>query len=184
MTGLADGTCSFIVAEEPAGECPDVFGDCLTGTCTGTDASCEVRAAGSDCGTVTCTNGTVHQPQCNSTGQCDQTEDTFCNGHICNGNICDDDCNNQTNQCISGYDCEDSSDVCLKLVGQPCGGNTECLNGQCVDGFCCESTCTGTCKRCDMANTGQNNGLCRNTTNNLDPDNECTNECNGSGACE
>ena len=184
LTGVANGTCSHItnIAMEPANECADSATDCLTGTCSGTSAACGFVGAGTNCGALSCTAGTVTQPQCNATGQCNQSMDTSCNGHQCAGNACDNNCNGDDAQCVTGYVCA-SGNVCKLDVGGVCTLGTQCDSGFCADGFCCNTACGGTCRRCDNASTGSPNGTCDDSTVNSDPDMECPTDCDGMGAC-
>ncbi|MEZ4297276.1 MAG: hypothetical protein R3B70_20095, partial [Polyangiaceae bacterium] len=51
-----------------------------------------------------------------------------------------------------------------------------------IDGVCCSTTCTGTCKACNLAGS---QGTCTNIPNGQDPANECigVTTCDGAGAC-
>ncbi len=78
------------------------------------------------------------------------------------------------------------------LQGAKCNADTDCAQKACVDGVCCSSTCTGTCKACTAAKTGQPDGTCAGVSANTDPDNECSKDtascghdgmCDGVGAC-
>jgi hypothetical protein len=74
--------------------------------------------------------------------------------------------------------------------GQKCTTRSQCESGFCTDGVCCDSTCTGTCKACDVAGSV---GTCTEVPDNEDPDNECATDmpgtckrdgmCDGAGAC-
>jgi hypothetical protein len=74
--------------------------------------------------------------------------------------------------------------------GQKCTSRTQCESGNCIDGVCCDTTCTGTCRACDIAGSV---GTCTEVPDNEDPDNECATDmvstcrrdgmCDGQGAC-
>ncbi|MBN2015545.1 DUF4215 domain-containing protein [Candidatus Dojkabacteria bacterium] len=89
------------------------------------------------------------------------------------------------NSCPANYECE-STGTCKLVNGQGCSAGSECSSGNCVDGVCCNSTCTSTCRACDVTGSV---GTCTNVPNGQDIDNECgatecgTGTCNGSGAC-
>jgi len=78
-------------------------------------------------------------------------------------------------------------------TGLPCSVNGDCSSGACVDGVCCENACTGACKSCAMAYTGQPDGKCVVTSAGKDPHDDCTagtpeacgddGTCDGAGAC-
>lgn len=183
LTGMADGTCSFIdTATDPDMECPNT--DCKTGACSGTSAACGVDAAGTDCGTQSCMNGTESQPQCDANGNCNQAMTTDCGGHTCNGAQCDATCAND-GECLSGFFCQGGNCMPDLAQGSVCSRSAQCVgNANCIDGFCCDTAC-GLCKACSAAKSGGVDGTCTNVPSGQDPDNECpgANSCNGNGAC-
>jgi hypothetical protein len=71
--------------------------------------------------------------------------------------------------------------------GESCSSGTQCASGNCVDDVCCDSTCTGTCKACDVAGqlgscvlvpAGQDTrGDCAGSHE------KCGGSCDGQGAC-
>jgi hypothetical protein len=90
------------------------------------------------------------------------------------------------NECAGATTCNGSAACGLFALGAACSANGECSSGNCVDGVrCTTSTCSGTCKSCNQADTvGAVAGVCDFIKANSDPGNECTTECNGAGACE
>jgi hypothetical protein len=75
----------------------------------------------------------------------------------------------------------DGNGVCKKANGQTCSmpSGAECLSGNCVDGYCCNSSCTTTCKACNV--TG-NLGNCSNIPTG-GTDTNPANACTGTQAC-
>jgi hypothetical protein len=75
------------------------------------------------------------------------------------------------------------SNVYTLRNGEACTAGTAglCKTGNCVDGVCCDTACGTTCKACNVAGSV---GTCTNILAGQDPGNECTNACDGSGACQ
>jgi hypothetical protein len=104
-------------------------------------------------------------------------------------------------------DCDGATDEATLALGASCSGSSFCASGNCVDNVCCNSTCTGSCRACDVSGS---EGTCVNVPAGSDPDNECpgiacnafyfgwvgdtcyrradapaaTVACNGAGACQ
>lgn len=75
------------------------------------------------------------------------------------------------------------SGACKKANGAVCAAATECLSTFCVDGVCCNTTCSGTCKSCNVAGSV---GTCANVPSASDDAPGCTgaNSCDGAGNCK
>lgn len=108
---------------------------------------------------------------------------TLCSGKCVDIQNNPDYCGGCDTQCDTKNYC--SNGVCVRLRGESCAGNNECISGYCVDGVCCNNTCTATCQSCLGANTGGSDGTCADITASTDPDNECAGEstCSGTGIC-
>jgi len=73
--------------------------------------------------------------------------------------------------CDANAYCSDSVCVPDGALGDFCAGAGQCQDGLfCSDGVCCTTTCTGTCRRCDLAG---HVGTCTNIPAGEDPDGEC-----------
>jgi hypothetical protein len=127
---------------EGGGVC-DAFGRCCTPrTCASQNLSCGQMSDGCgktiDCGTCTagdtCSSGKCG---CKNSYRDGQETDIDCGGPIC------------TTKCAQGLRCIAGSD---------------CASGFCVDNVCCNSACSGPCKGCTSAKTGQTTGTCGNLT--------------------
>ena len=165
----ATGTCSPVNnADDP--ECTPT----TTKTCNGA-AACLLKQAQS------CTLGS----EC-ATGQC---FDNKCCNVACNGPCMS--CATGTCLPVNGGDDPEctptttktcnASGSCLLKLGQACpSGGTQCASGLCVDGVCCSTSCTESCKRCDLPTSP---GTCSIVVN--AEDNTCTGSstCNASGVC-
>jgi hypothetical protein len=178
---------------------------CTPNTCSAANKQCGSMSDG--CGqTVSC--GTCPSGQtCTTTGQC-CTPKTCVTGVSC-GTISDgcgktitcgacnsgDSCSGGTCGCANGYKSGSETDVdcggsaCGKCAqGLKCLAGSDCTTGFCADGVCCNSACTGACKACTSAKTGQTTGTCANSTDGTDPDNECpytaSSTCGTTGYCK
>jgi hypothetical protein len=91
--------------------------------------------------------------------------------------LCDSDCTGDL-ECDPGAHCSGGVCVADGEAGDPCILTTECGAGlQCVDNVCCTSSCTGTCRACDVAG---HEGTCWNVGVGDDPDGECDGfDCSG-----
>ncbi len=138
--------------------------------------------SGTVCAAASCSGGVFTAASvCNGAGSCVAGSTTNCSPYTCNtgGTACLTSCTTSS-QCASGFYCNGSTCVALKAAGSPCALSGECASGFCVDGVCCSTSCTSTCKRCNIAGSL---GTCSNIPAGTDPDNECTGNCNGAGAC-
>lgn len=76
----------------------------------------------------------------------------------------------------------DGNTICVKLVGETCSMEAECLSGNCVDGVCCNLACNGVCQACNLAGS---EGTCTNVPLGEDPSDECADgACTGAATCQ
>jgi N-acetylneuraminic acid mutarotase len=193
-TGVADGTCApVIVGTDPNGQCPDQgTGSCgFDGACDGAGA-CRRYAAGSGCGTPSCSNGQRITGQCDGAGHC-VAQVKSCAPYLCaNVTACASQCT-QDAQCIPAHFCANNLCQPDQQEGQPCANAAQCQSGFCVDGRCCEDSCTAPCFACSQATTGAADGKCRPASAGIDPHQDCPDDgalsckrdgaCDGSGGC-
>lgn len=203
LTGKTTGSCNFISAA--AGAQPDCYDNGVatcgqTGTCNGAGA-CQLYANGSVCAGASCAGPTSRNvpDTCNGTGTCTDNGIQNCAaGYSCLSGVCQTSCTDDT-QCASNYYCDLPTKQCVadKTQGQACVRDAACPgNANCVDGVCCESACGGTCRSCLKNRTGlASDGLCGNTLDDTDPENECATDvgypasckapglCTGAGTC-
>lgn len=75
-------------------------------------------------------------------------------------------------------------------LGEACIEGGECASALCVDEVCCDEACKGKCQACRAAIHGgsEPDGTCAATTWGADPEDDCTDYCNGDsvmkGACD
>jgi hypothetical protein len=172
-TGSANGTCANItINTDPDNECSG-GASCSGGACT-QGATC---MTGSGCASGFCVDGFCCNSACSGLCQaCSNAKTGGANGTCANVTVNTD----PDNECSGAALC--NAGKCTQ--GALCMQNADCGSGFCVDGVCCNSACGGLCQACSAAKTGGADGTCGNVTANIDPDNECTTECNGAGACE
>ena len=111
------GTCTPVAAgQDPRNVCPtDPAASCArNGACNGAGA-CQFYAAGSSCGSSTC-SGTTETPAatCNGLGTCTPAAARDCGGFTCGGSACYTSCSSGA-QCNAGYSCAGTS--CQPLGG-------------------------------------------------------------------
>jgi hypothetical protein len=138
--------------------------------------------SGTVCAPASCTGSSFTAASvCNGAGSCVAGAVTSCSPYTCNGagTACLSSCSTNS-QCASGFYCNGSTCVAKKADGAVCTNGAECISGNCVDGVCCNTSCNSVCKRCNLAGSV---GTCTNIPAGTDPDNECTGNCNGAGAC-
>jgi MYXO-CTERM domain-containing protein len=154
VTGTPHGDRTSCVAE----------GEECGGTCDGdTRARCTYGAAGTACGTPSCSDGTAEASSCDGRGACVAAEPVTCSPYACGADGCLDGCT-VDDDCASGYSCIDGS--CLFSGGRCSEDGKQALDGDgalvkecepytCVNGQCAEScTSTSDCQRgfvCDTA---------------------------------
>jgi hypothetical protein len=87
----------------------------------------------------------------------------------------------------AGSLCEDNGRCtlegeCKAASGQPCTDAAECFetDAVCFDDVCCNESCAGVCRACDVPSA---EGFCFGHPAGTDPENDCTNECDGIGNC-
>ncbi|MDI1483685.1 MopE-related protein [Polyangium sp. y55x31] len=206
-----NGSACAANGECQSGICVD--GVCCNSACNGDCQTCNKAGSVGTCAAVvagqqdTCGAGAT----CDATGVCKKVNGTgctlnaecltgFCVDNVCCENACSGTCKtcnlgaspgicsnvptntDPANEC-NGADVCNGSGACVKVNGSSCGGNGECLSGFCTDGYCCESTCSGTCKACNVAGSL---GMCANVPFGVDPANECAGAavCDGAGGCK
>jgi hypothetical protein len=153
-----------------AGDYCSAAGACLAtqangATCTGNSQCTSAHCVDGVCCGSACTGTCQSCSVAGSVGMCTNVPASSTDPGTCSG----------TNAC-------NGAGVCLGASGATCTGDTQCLSNHCIDGVCCNTTCTGTCRACDVAGSV---GTCSFVPNGADPDNECLGgfDCNGSGGC-
>jgi hypothetical protein len=186
-----DGEACAENAQCAGGHCQNGF-CCATGDCCQSAANCSPAIYGtpSTCGSPSTCQGTRVDPVCTANmcklGTVATPDDTACSGEANNCGYYDAVfCTGAANQvapscptsCAGSSACDDGANctgsVCVpnQGAGGACTTSAQCTSGlTCVDGVCCNSTCTGTCKAC---NIGGNLGVCQNLASGGDPANEC-----------
>jgi hypothetical protein len=188
-------------------------GSCATGQICHSNSCCAPKqcvanACGSQSdgcgGTITCPSCPGGQicysdqcctPKSCGAGSCGSQSDG-CGGTISCGSCAPgDSCSSGTCGCANGSKNTSETDVdcggvCATKCAQglKCLAGSDCTTGYCVDGVCCNSDCTGVCKACTSALTGQTTGLCANVTDGTDPGSECAAtpaaSCGTTGVCK
>jgi hypothetical protein len=199
-TAGVDGQCRAVkLGGDPDNECAEDAAACgRTGRCA--NGACEVAASGKLCGEATCAGASfAAAPRCNGSGTCVAQPEDECPGMLkcASGKACATACKSD-NDCTQGTICDTTDGTCKTgiAVGMACNAamnGADCESGHCVDGVCCDAACTGTCRACTQAKTGQRTGHCAPIKVNTDPDEECatddpatcgkTGACDGAGAC-
>jgi subtilisin-like proprotein convertase family protein len=159
-----------------------VSGCGFTGTCDGSGA-CELWPWGSVCIAQYCVGSTLNRDdECDGLGTCQDKGTQSCSPYRCaDAVMCRTSCSDDAH-CVTGFYCAGSTCVAKKANGQTCSGANECSSSFCVDGYCCNSTCTGSCRACNVAGSL---GSCSYYGDTTDPEAECglCKVCNGLGAC-
>jgi hypothetical protein len=161
-----DGDACGSAAECTSGFCAD--GVCCNSACSGNCEACtssKTGIAGStgtcnfvkdgtdpdlNCGTPTCSMGTVTANVCNGAGAC-RASTTSCGSFGCNAT--NDGCKVS---CTADAECGATSycDLAIKQCATKkaraatCAASVECASGACADGVCCDNACTGQCEAC------------------------------------
>jgi hypothetical protein len=136
-------------------------------------------AVGTECGDSSCAAGRLTMRACNEVGFCVASEPVACPSGKCAGSRrCDPVC--APGDCEEGFYCDSIAMRCLAIGadGDECHDAAGCSSGNCVDGVCCAGACDGPCERCS-----EGTGTCDAVGRGLDPDDECTLECDGERAC-
>lgn len=177
-----------------SGHCQNGF-CCDGGDCCRSDGDCAAYTQPPVCRTISTCQGTQVVGRCTATFQCETAtidNDAGCVGLKSNecGPYPPVYCTAMTSQpsdqaglcattCTSDADCDASAHcntatrACEPDVGKGgyCTTSNDCQAGySCVDNVCCTSSCTGTCRRCDLAGSV---GDCAYIPDGQDPDGEC-----------
>lgn len=177
-----EGQCGYIQnATDPDNEC--ATGDCNgSGACTtsGNTANGTACTSGATCASGNCADGVCCDKACVGTCEaCTASKKGSGSDGTC-GFIATN--TNPDNECLNGK-CNGAG-ACNSYNGVACTAGAQCMSNYCVDGVCCGAACTGACQACSVAKKGSGfEGQCGFVAANTDPDNECSAECNGSGAC-
>ena len=153
------------------------------GRCNGAGA-CRLYAAGSACGSQTCSGSTVMLgARCDGAGNCAAGASQSCTPYACGGTSCLTTCATNTD-CSGGNMCTATS--CGKQPpGAACAAGSDCASGICVNNVCCHNACTATCMSCALAGSA---GTCTMVSAGGDPLNQCNDQgagtCGTDGACD
>ncbi len=128
--------------KKPTGQSCTLASECTSNFCV--DGFCCESACGGTCDTCAATPGTC------TVAVAGQPGDPTCSPYACNGAqvSCPISCVADSN-CATGFFCNVSTCMPVKLLGDSCQAKSECASGFCADGFCCDAGCTGACDRCD-----------------------------------
>ncbi|MHB8873286.1 MAG: hypothetical protein ACYC8T_06335, partial [Myxococcaceae bacterium] len=146
------GICTAIPAgQDPNNECPKA-GLCGA-TCSGQRA-CAYAAAGTSCGTVSCSlpDSPLLSKVCNGAGACLDTQ-LSCGAFACLSGACATSCTTDA-QCRTNAFCSGAVCVARKPLGEGCARAEECDSRLCIEGVCCSSACGGACDTCAGASVG------------------------------
>ncbi|MBT9556982.1 MAG: hypothetical protein IV100_13180 [Myxococcales bacterium] len=150
---LAQGSTCTLGYQCGSGNCVD--DRCCDTTCTSTCFACNIagslgtctaEAAGSTCGSASCSNAELTPPpECNSTQQCSAGSASACaNSLTCaDGSSCRSSCTTSSHCvtgyfcCQAGYDCATNGACNAKKAGSAsCNNGDECQSGSCVSNAC------------------------------------------------
>lgn len=177
LTGMEDGTCSFVTTQtDPHDDCEVGGSDCAGDVCSGTGPSCAPANEGDSCGEPSCVNNALVVPICDAELSCRATPGD-CGGHLCDDSGCTINCGGDDALCLDAFHCTGTQCTPDLALGDACTRDEQCPDGHCVDGVCCESACTGQCRVCGVG------GVCANIPNGMDdPQQSCPGMqtcCNG-----
>ncbi len=224
----ADGGVCEDAAECRSGHCQQGY-CCASGDCCRTPSDCSVAVYGEvpTCDSIGSCQGHRRDPVCGAnicaTGPsidddsgcggleaslCGPYPSVFCaSSQVQQTPVCANRCDDESDCDAGAYCAADGTCKSDQGAGGACTTSAECASGlSCVDGVCCTSSCTGSCRRCDLSG----DGTCTFVGAGSDPDNECggfdctgyhfgfigdacyfkadvTNDeasCNGAGSCQ
>jgi hypothetical protein len=190
---LCSGSCQACNLTGTVGMCTNIPKGTDDSACSGTNTcngmgACkredgQTCSVGFDCLNNVCSDGRCCATTC--TGTCKSCNISGSEGQCVNIPAGQQDPNASTT-CSGSNQC-DGNGTCKKILGQTCGGPTECLSTFCVDGRCCENTCSMTCMACNIGGSeGQCTEIAKGTDDN-NPSNICTGNtqsCDGMGGCK
>lgn len=141
-------------------------------------------AAGSECATSYCIDGYCCDSTCTGTCKaCNVSQKLGTCSSVPSGQ---DDPNGSTPCSSSTMSCNGQGS-CKLDNAQPCSSDSNCVSDRCIDGVCCSSSCSSTCKACNVPGSA---GTCANILFGADDANASTTcvgatvSCNGSGSCK
>jgi len=190
VSDLADGGSCSRDAQCDSSHCSQgvccLNGDCCTSaaqcaayslppTCN-SQSTCQGTRADAACQNFTCTSQVVDDDSgCSGllSNACGSYPPVFCTGGqtqpsnqaalcatACGGDgDCDVAAHCESTLCVDDFD-----------PGEACTVNNQCQSLTCVDDVCCSSTCSGTCRACDLSGSA---GTCGNVPLGQDVDAEC-----------
>jgi hypothetical protein len=195
ISHCGDTTCN---CDETCSDCESDCGECVVcgdSKCTGGEtyatcpADCQTTCGDSACaGSETCTSCPNDCKKCNGIACSSGSECQ--SGNCVDGYCCDLSCTSTCKSCnVAGYlgtcyndpvgtscgtgqTCDINGNCVSALLpnGQSCSSGSECQSTFCKDGYCCDSSCTSTCKSCNVAG---HLGTCYADPAETDPDNQC-----------
>jgi hypothetical protein len=142
--------------------------DCAEGTCVG-----GVQVGGATCTMGACVPVPKQLP-------CEPYECNEAKTHCLSA------CRGADTGCLPQHYC-DSSGNCQekKVPAVPCREAKECASGFCADGVCCDTACDRACESCVASLSQGEEGICTPTPATTDPEGDCreTLECSGAPEC-
>ena len=158
------GTCTSVGAgkAEPHGLCPTSSNVCgNTGTCAA-DQTCAQVAAGTSCGSASCSAGTATSATtCDGAGSCQSPTVQACNPYVCGGTACKGSCVTDAD-CVAGDYCDGVACQTKKTPGTTCALTDECASGVCgFEMVCCNVFCADAGTSCTLPTSP---GTCQSTS--------------------
>ncbi len=140
-----------------AADCSGMDDFCKKRTCTNGTCGHDFTASGTDLPTGQ-TTGDCKVVECDGQGNTVNSADNtdvpvdgnLCTKDLCTAGVPSNPFEPLNTPCGTGGICNGSG-VCKKLNGQMCMLGSECSSANCIEGYCCDSTCTQTCKACNVA---------------------------------
>lgn len=189
--GLVCNATGKCVGCNTASQCAGTDDFCKTRTCNNNQCGFSFAAAGADL-PMGQTAGDCKVLECDGMGNIITSvlqSDVPVDGNACTQDLCSAmgvPSNPPTavnSPClVSGNDACDGNGTCKKSLGKACTMGSQCVSTFCVDGYCCNSSCTTTCKSCNVSGSL---GTCSNVSKGTD-DGVCTGStvsCNA-GECD